>query len=212
MALRNAVEPIADWQRTVTEKTLSEEAHAEAVARYARGAIARARQTNAALLASVFGGRRRQKVTVTVDGREGAPLESVRPAGGRIVADFHLIDDLLSFLWLTLRDRSPVVSGAYREGHTLLADGRPVAVGVNSVAVPSATEYVFTNVVPYARKIEVGRTRSGRSFVIQVPNRIYERTAADAARQFGNIADIAFAFRPARGVGTRIPAIIIRPR
>ena len=54
------------------------------------------------------------------------------------------------------------------------------------VAPPLASEYVFLNTVPYARKIEIGKTESGRDFVIQVPNRIYERTANDAQARFGN--------------------------
>ena len=50
--------------------------------------------------------------------------------------------------------------------------------------------YTFVNVTDYARKIEVGKTESGRDFVVQVPNRIAERTAKDATKTFGNVAKI----------------------
>ena len=62
---------------------------------------------------------------------------------------------------------------------------RPYAVrrwhrGDPGETIPPADEYVFINPVPYARRIEVGKTKSGRPFLIQVPNKIYERTAKDA--------------------------------
>ena len=72
-------------------------------------------------------------------------------------------------------------------GCLLLADGQVVPEGKEA---PVAEVYTFVNVVPYARRIEVGKTESGRDFVIQVPNRIAERTAKDAAARFGNIARI----------------------
>ena len=93
-------------------------------------------------------------------------------------------------------DRSPAVSGAYREGHTLFADGSETdPLGT----VPMASQYVFTNTVPYTRKIEIGETKKGTPFVIQVQNRIYERTAQDAINKFGNQAKIRFTYQPLQG-------------
>lgn len=47
----------------------------------------------------------------------------------------------------------------------------------------------------YARKIEFGKTESGRDFVISVPNHIYERVAEDARTKFRDVADIAYEVR-----------------
>jgi hypothetical protein len=125
---------------------------------------------------------------LTVDGSRGGSVEKVKLDGGQIVAEWELIGDVLFWIGQTLRERSPIVSGDFRDGWTLLADGQIVEVGGQIPA--GTTSFTFVNVEPYARKIEVGKTESGRDFVIQVPNRIAERTAKDAAAKFGNIARI----------------------
>jgi hypothetical protein len=156
------------------------------VASYAAQAIAEVDQANRRILG------RSAPPTVTVDGRAGVGLGQVNLAHGVIVADWALVGDVLAWIGETLRQRSPVLSGRYRDSHTLFADGVEVEIGG---AVPQASEYVFLNPLPYARKIEIGTTRSGRAFVIQVPNRIYERTAADAQARFGNVANIKDSYR-----------------
>jgi hypothetical protein len=83
-----------------------------------------------------------------------------------------------------------------------MADGNEVTPGG---AIPQATQYVFVNEQPYAHKIEIGTTESGRAFVIQVPNRIYERVANDAMSRFEKIASIIFTMID------RKPAIIVKP-
>lgn len=134
-------------------------------------------------------------------------------------------DHVLQWIARELLDRSPVVSGAYRDAHALYADGRRIGsadeIARGGTAVPHSAEYVFVNPQPYARKIEVGKTREGRDFVVQVPNRIYERVAADAGSLFSDIADIVSEWRdessmPAptrsRSRSLRFPAIVITPR
>ncbi|MBN9007238.1 MAG: hypothetical protein J0H40_17710 [Rhizobiales bacterium] len=185
MAVRTRITPIAKTIDLIVEKTLSPDAQKQAVAGFARGVIAEADSTNNRVLGRV------PPRTITVDGRKGAPLTDVKPDGGSIVVEYELITDVLVWIGDALRSRSPVQSGAYRDGWTLLADGEEVGLADD---VPPADEYTFVNNVPYARKIEVGLTESGRAFVIQVPNRIAERTATDAAAKFGNIAKIRSAF------------------
>jgi hypothetical protein len=58
---------------------------------------------------------------------------------------------------------------------------------------------VFINLVPYARRLEIGKTKDGRDFLISVPNRIYERTYKEAKSRFGNIAKITFTYESAVG-------------
>lgn len=186
MSIRTKIEPIEDWVKLTVDETLSPAARSEAIADFARERIADAEQANKTVLGRV------PRVEVFVDGRFGAALDTVKPDHGVIVAEFDLVTDVMRWIGDTLRDRSPVVSGAYRDAHTLFADGREVPLGA---VIPYAEEYVFLNPLPYARKIEIGKTKSGRNFVVQVPNRIYERTAKDAKSRFGNIAKIRFSYR-----------------
>jgi hypothetical protein len=162
----------------------------KAAAEFARIGINDAKATNRRILG------RDPPLTITVDGRKNAALESVNPDGGTIIAEFELRDALLAWIGAELVARSPFTSGAYVRGHKLFAGGTEVIPGEH---IPDADEYVFTNVVPYARRLEVGKTKSGRPFLIQVPNHIYERVAKDARARFGNQADIKFAFREPLG-------------
>ena len=186
MAVKTRIDSIAKDIQILINRDLSPAAQSLAIADFARGEIAKADEKNRRVLGRV------PPKTITVDGRKNAALESVKPSGGSIITEWELIGDVLIWIGNALRDRSPVVSGAYRDAHTLFADGTEVEIGGN---VPQAEEYVFLNPLPYARKIEVGKTRSGRDFVVQVPNRIYERTAKDAGKRFGNLASIKMSYR-----------------
>lgn len=218
MTAQTRIEPIDDWIELTVNETLSPDARSMAVARFARDRIDEAEQANQRILGRIPPSK------TFVDGREGAALEEVNPDRGTIAVEFELFDDVLRFIGEELVKRSPVTSGAYRDGHTLFADGNEVEPGGR---IPAAQEYSFTNMVPYARKIEIGTTRAGRSFVIQVEPRIYERTARDARAKFGNVAKIEFTFRGivgghqiaagSRGTAhnrsdVRYPTIVVTPR
>jgi hypothetical protein len=147
-----------------------------------------------------------------VDGREGAPLESVSYPGV-IVREYDLVLDVLVFIADELRDISPVGKGPdkrpghpgfYRASHTLFADG--VEVPIEDV-IPDAKEYVFLSDAPYARKVELRVA-------------VYEMTAGLASRRFGNVARVSFGWRApyagelhgsssANRSGARFPAIIV---
>ncbi len=186
MVIKTRVEPIADFVGISINEALSPKARSKAVADYARGSLSEAQKTNERVLGRV------PPHKTFVDGRPGAALESVNPDRGVIVFEFELLVDVLLWIGRQLQERSPVLSGRYKQSHTLFADGREVALGGN---IPAADEYTFTNTVPYARKIEIGKTKSGRNFVINVQPRIYERTAKDARARFGNMVKIAFTYR-----------------
>lgn len=186
MAVTAKLEPIEDFIRISVDRMLSPAARSKAIADFAKERLAEAQDANARSLGRV------PEHETFVDGRAGAAPESVRPDAGTIVFEFELIDELMAWIGQTLIERSPRRSGDYLAGHRLLADGEVVEPGT---PLPAAAEYAFVNTVPYARKIEVGKTKDGRDFVIQVENRIYERTADDARRRFGNIAQIRFSYR-----------------
>lgn len=186
MAVRIKIDPVEKFTEAAIRADLSLPEQRAAAAQFAQEGLDEAKQINANILGRI------PPYTTTVDGRQGAPLDSVRTDGGTIIFEFELVFDVLRWIADTLLARSPEISGAYKRGHTLFADGQEVVLGGK---IPPAEEYTFTNLVPYARKIEIGKTKGGRDFLIQVPNKIYERTAKGARARFGNIAKILFTYR-----------------
>lgn len=181
MAVSTRVEPINRDIDLMLHESLSPQAQSAALAEFAGAQIDEATQANRNVLG------RSPRRTVTVDGREGAPLESVSPAGV-IVAEFELVDDVLAWIGEQLVRHSPVgKTGLYQRSHTLFADGVEIDVGG---VIPAATEYSFLNLVPYARKIELGSSS-------QAPDGVYQAVAMLARRRFGNIAKIGFSYRTA---------------
>jgi hypothetical protein len=205
MPVRTRVDSIAgDISMLLGAASVSEQA--KKVAEYARSEIAKIDTTNRRILGRI------PPPTLTVDGSQNGSLEKVRPDGGLIVAQWDVVGEALAWISQTLRGRSPVVSGAYRDGHVLFADGVEIPFGAQA---PLASQYLFFNPVPYSRRIEIGKTESGRDFEIHVPNRIYERTAEDAQARFGSGLSIRFAEQSppnilsAKHASVAVPAITV---
>lgn len=177
MVVRTKVEPIERDIQLLISQDLSPAAQSKVFADYARQQIDDARVQNRKVLG------REPRMTLTVDGREGGRLESVKP-NGVVKAEFHLINDVLMWIRDQLERHSPVKSGRYRKSHALTADGTEVADGQN---IPPASEYVFINLQPYARKIERGQSS-------QAPDGVYQAVAT-LAKRFGNQAKISFGYR-----------------
>lgn len=138
---------------------------------------------------------------VTVDGKIGAPLTTVRP-DGIIAAEFNLLGDLIDWIGAQLVLASPRRSGRYAASHVMFVDGQQSALDAE---VSGAREVAFVNVQPYARKIERGLSS-------QAPDGVYQSVAAVAARRFGNVARVLFGYRSIAGKAKtdRQPAIIVR--
>lgn len=94
---------------------------------------------------------------------------------GPIVYNYRYISDLVQLALDELRKQSPFISGDYKRGHSIYVNDK--AVEVLPKNLQEGDRVYIANPVPYARKIEVGKTKSGRDFVIKVPNRIYQRVA-----------------------------------
>jgi hypothetical protein len=200
MALRVRVPNVERSISLLVNARLDPKERTKRIAAFARKEIAAVDEQNQRALGAI------PPKTITVNGRQGADLESANPDRGTIIAEWRLVGEVLQWIMDTLNQRSPVISGKYRDSHIMLADGSEADPDDH----PLATEFKFYNPVPYSRKIEVGKTKSGRDFVIQVQNRIYERTADDARARFGNIAKIRFTYT-ASGLHKpdRVPAITV---
>lgn len=205
MTVRTRVEPIDRDIALILSEDLSPKARSQTLARIAGEQIGEAREINRTVLG------RAPRYTVSVDGKDGASLESVRP-DGTIVAEFELFSDVLVWIANQLETHSPRKSGRYIKGHSIFADGVEIEA---TATVPSAQEYVFINTLPYARKIERGQSS-------QAPDGVYQVVATLARRRFGNIAKISFSYRTVLSgstivggragnrSGERNPAIVVR--
>lgn len=178
MAVFTKIDPIDRDIQVMLADDLSPQARSKALAEFADTQIDGAAEAARQAIGTT------PRYTVTVDGRQGAPLESVKP-DGVIVAEFELLTDVLSWIGEQLVLHSPVSSGRYQDSHVLMADGVAIEPGLK---IPPAEEYVFVNVQPYARKIERGMSS-------QAPDGVYQAVATLAARRFNNVAKISFNYR-----------------
>lgn len=126
-------------------------------------------------------------------GSPGRPIESVKVPEEAIVYNYFRHREIVIVALRALRDASPRVSGAYRDGHTVYVNDVPVpALPIN---LKRGDRIVISNPVPYSRKLEIGKTESGRDFLISVPNRIYERVAKRVLiPKYGKVAGITFGY------------------
>jgi hypothetical protein len=180
-SIKTRIQPITRDVQLMISQELSPAAQSKRFAELASQEIDEARAINRQVLGRV------PPETITVDGRKGAPLESVRP-NGIIIAEWDVFVDVLIWIADQLNTHSPVRSGRFRKNNTLFADGVETEAGQK---LPKDThEFVFINTLPYARKIESGSSS-------QAPDGVYQVVAVLARRRFGNAAKISFGYRTA---------------
>lgn len=194
MAVRTRIQPFSQALDIIVRDTLSPAARSRAVAAFAREKLREAQAQNSRVLG------REPAFRQFVDGTEGRPLEQVRADSGRIVFEFELTEDLVSTVLTLLERFSPVDSGDYKRSHIVFAGGRQVLPGE---AVPMASDFVFLNPLPYARKIELGKMKMRRSGT----DRVYQQAAQAAMRRFGNLARIQFSYRTPIGTQSNISRV-----
>ena len=183
MGLSVKVDPIDRDIDLILRSDLSPAAASKTFAVFAREQLADAEQQNRQVLGAV------PPHETFVDGVPGASEDQVKP-DGTIVYEFELVNDVLDYIQTALQQHSPVRSGLYAKSHELFADGEQVD---NPNAPPPASEYVFLNAQPYARKIERGLSP-------QAPEGVYEAVAAMANARFSNVAKVRFSYRSAVGL------------
>lgn len=109
---------------------------------------------------------------------------------GPIVYQYRYFSHVVETILTELQKVSPVESGTYVGSHVVFIDGAP-AETIPEI-IKSDQEIWIVNTTPYARRLEIGKTESGRDFLVSVPNKIYERTAKKMSRRFSNQAKITF--------------------
>lgn len=155
--------------------------------------VATARQVNASILREQTA---RAGIAPSVEAYANTPgnanLDSVKLPGPIV----HLYDyrpEIAKVGLEALRAASPRQSGAYQNNHRVLLNGNEVEA--LPASLKATDEIILVNPVPYARRIEIGKTKSGRDFVLQVPNRIYERVAkTKLSPLYRNVASVSFGY------------------
>ena len=125
-----------------------------------------------------------------VDGILGAPLEAVKP-DGVIVFEWQYLREIVSELYDLLVQRSPRDDGTYIESIQLLLDGREGTLE----EIDAETRVIhIVPTAPYSRRLEVGRRKDDRPFVIQVQPHIVQEIAMAGRRLFGQVADVSLSY------------------
>lgn len=117
-----------------------------------------------------------------VNGRAGAPEESVVPPGP-ILYVFAQWGEIIRSALAYLEKRSPRLKGDYLAAHTVMVKNAPVP---DPSRIPAAAKVLIVNTVPYARKIEVGAQR------LSVPRGVYEDLEQELIGQFGRAGGLVY--------------------
>jgi len=171
---------------------------------------------------------------------DGSPNRPVDDAQLVTLTEFDLLGHVVDAAFQMLIERSPVgpdEGGHYRDDHWLFVNGqrRDATTEGAVVDISPADEVVIINMRKYARKIEGGfRFAKGNAggrllkgtgseghektrrpgLSVQAPDGVYEISAKDLQRRFGNIAKITFGDRGALGAvvktrENRFPCLVI---
>jgi hypothetical protein len=113
-----------------------------------------------------------------VDGRKGVPEIQVRPDGS-IRYVFSTLGPAAEFAIGYCINRSPAMKGDYRRAWIVIVNGSKYTGDLRDI--PSGTEVIITNPLPYARKIEQGHMR------MSVPRGIIEEARQQVKKRFPSL-------------------------
>lgn len=153
-----------------------------------------AREGHARIMADAAGGGAAPDFVAYANNPGNTNLESVK-LPGPIVYRYDYRRRIVAVALAELRRRSPRDSGKYAESHLLFLNGAPVENLPPRLA--PTDEIWIANPVPYARRLEVGKTKAGRDFVIHAAAKIYERTVkapVNLRGRYKNIASVEFSY------------------
>lgn len=131
------------------------------------------------------------ELTVVVDGRPGGSLAGIRH-DSTVVLDWNYLREATDAAVHYLQIKGPIRSGDWRKSIVALINGeeweidKPIPANIQSAVV------VVT--VPYARRLEVGRTRNGRPFVVQVEQHFVEHVSMLLNQRLRDLATFTFGY------------------
>lgn len=129
---------------------------------------------------------------VIVDGKRGAPIDAATDKS-LIIIEYEYLREIAAWLLDTLERgavRGP--TGVYAKSFILLVDGNEADI---SAITHDTKSFVVANTQPYARRLEVGKTRSGSPFVVDESRYRYVDSISKAAKaRYGNFAIIRHTF------------------
>jgi hypothetical protein len=131
------------------------------------------------------------ELTVVVDGRPGGSLAGVRH-DSTVVLDWNYLREATDAAIHYLQIKGPIRSGDWRKSIVALINGEEWDLGKPIPANVQSSVVVVT--VPYARRLEVGRTRSGRPFVIQVEQHFVEHVSMLLNQRLRDLATFTFGY------------------
>lgn len=125
-----------------------------------------------------------------VDGRRNVSLDQARR---QIVTLYDHRREIAQVALAAVRAAGPAGSGQWRAGVRLYVDG--VAHDEVPAGLPEGAEIAIVATADYARRIEIGKTKAGRAFVISAPYRHVEQVARKiVAPVWREIADVSFTY------------------
>lgn len=138
-------------------------------------------------------------LTRIVDGRRGAPYRAVGE-NGLIILQWNYMREIATVTLRRLKDRAPERSGDYKRGLKLFV-GEAEAT-ISATGIPADADFMtIVATVPYSRRLEIGRDKTGGPFVVQVAPHIVAETARFLARDYRGVASIQFTYEDVQGPG-----------
>jgi hypothetical protein len=124
---------------------------------------------------------------VAADGRRGAPIEAAQRL---VVIEYGYLREVVQEVLRELIVRSPKRTGAFARGYAVLVNGAEIQA-LDQIG-HDAAEVLIVNTMPYARRLEIGKSADGSPFVVQVRPRFIEAVALALRSRFGNVAQLWF--------------------
>ena len=142
-------------------------------------------------------GRRglRPKTYIAVDGKPVEDFSTVKPTS-TIFEYWDYRVEIIRAAFDACQARAPVLTGAYRGSFYCLLDDVPLG----PMQLPSAQRLMnvhritITNNRAYSRRLEVGKTQGGSSFVKQVDPLIIQSAGKQVKQEFGSVVMVSYGF------------------
>lgn len=131
--------------------------------------------------------------TVIADGVRHAPISSAKKI---VVIEYRYWQEIVSEAIRFFEGRAPRRTGAYLGSVRVFVDGS--LVQPNKIPENFA-EITISPTVLYSRRLEVGKRKDGRPYVVQVPPRIVDAVTVMLRKKYGRAANFKTEFRRLEG-------------